>query len=267
MPDPSASAPTTVAVPLWQGSSIADADRIAAGTAMVLHALGGDDDPLTVESPTVESLAVPDMPRGGAAVEATRQALARLLADLPADAPLRIVGGDCSADLAALQRSLADPGVRVLWLDAHADANTAMSSPSGAPHGMVARTALADAPDRLVYLGVRATDPEEARWIAANAIPVLPPDAATADLLDALDGAAAVHVHLDLDVLDPMRFASIDVPEPHGVRPTHLAELLAAVVEAHEVRCASITECSAARRPRDRERDLATLVEVLAPLR
>ena len=33
--------PLTIAVPLWQGSSVADAQRIEAGTAMVLEALGG----------------------------------------------------------------------------------------------------------------------------------------------------------------------------------------------------------------------------------
>ena len=247
--------PLTIAVPLWQGSSVADAERIAAGTQMVLEALGGDH----------ESLAVPDLPRGGTAVEATRIALAATLAELPLDAPIRIVGGDCSADLAALQRSVADPGVRVLWLDAHADANTVMSSPSGAVHGMVARTAMADAPDRLVYLGVRATDPEEQRWIDEHDIPVLPVDASADQVLAALDGASAVHVHLDLDVLDPMHFTSIDFPEPYGVKPDHLTTILDAVVGAHDVRCASTMECSAAPKTRHRDRDSETLAKVLAP--
>lgn len=250
--------PLTIAVPLWQGSSVAEAERIEEGTAMVLEALGGG---------VHESLAVPDLPRGSAAVEATRTALAATLAGLPSDAPVRIVGGDCSADLAALQRSVADPGVRVLWLDAHADANTVMSSPSGAPHGMVARTALAGAPDRLIYLGVRTTDPEEQRWIDEHDIPVLAVDAPADRVLEALEGTSAVHVHLDLDVLDPMRFSSIDFPEPYGVKPDHLREVLAAVVGAHEVRCASVMECSAATKARNADKDRATLTEVLAPLR
>ncbi len=254
---PESAPPLTIAVPLWQGSSVADADRIGAGTQMVLEALGGDH----------ESLAVPDLPRGGAAVEATRSVLAATLAELPPEAPIRIVGGDCSADLAALQRSVADPGVRVLWLDAHADANTVISSPSGAVHGMVARTALADAPDRLVYLGVRATDPEEQRWIDQHAIPVLPIDAPVEQALAALDGASAVHVHLDLDVLDPMQFTSVDFPEPYGVRPDHLTAILSAVVHAHDVRCLSIMECAAAPKQRHRDRDRATLTTVLSPLR
>lgn len=254
---PESASPLTIAVPLWQGSSVADADRIEAGTAMVLEALGGDH----------ESLSVPDLPRGGAAVEAVRTALAATLAELPAEAPIRIVGGDCSADLAALQRSVADPDVRVLWLDAHADANTVISSPSGAVHGMAARIAMAEAPDRLVYVGVRATDPEEQRWIDEHAIPVLPVDTPVEQVLAALDGASAVHIHLDLDVLDPMHFTSIDFPEPYGVKPDHLTEILTAVTEAHAIRCASVMECSAAPKQRHRDKDRATLAAVLEPLR
>lgn len=256
MPTTPAAQPPTFAIPLWQGSSVADADRIEAGTHMVLDALGDDH----------ESLSVPALPRGSAAVEAVRLALASTLAELDQTQPIRIVGGDCSADLAALQRSLADPGVRVLWLDAHADANTPMSSPSGAPHGMVARTALAEAPDRLVYLGVRTTDLEEQRWIDANGIRVLPHDAAAPQVLDALAGATAVHLHLDLDVLDPMRFHSVDFPEPHGVRPDHLVALIGAIRAEHELRCTSIMECSAAPKQKQRTADQAVLAAIAEAL-
>ena len=50
---PESVSPLTIAVPQGQGSSVADAERIEAGTQMVLDALGGDH----------ESLAVPDLPR------------------------------------------------------------------------------------------------------------------------------------------------------------------------------------------------------------
>ncbi|WP_108667127.1 arginase family protein [Euzebya rosea] len=148
-----------------------------------------------------------------------------------------------------------------------ADANTVISSPSGAVHGMAARIAMAESPERLVYLGVRATDPEEQRWIDEHAIPVLPVDAPVEKVLAGLDGASAVHIHLDLDVLDPMHFTSVDLPEPYGVRPDHLTAILATVAEALDIRCASVMECSAATKQRHLDKDRATLAAMLEPLR
>lgn len=224
-----------IVVPQWQGSSRSTAADMAAGAALLAEVFAPDAAHETIDAP--------DLPRGGAAVAAVRQVLDRLLAEFAPTDPIRLLGGDCSIDGGALDRSLADPGVVVVWFDAHADANTAISSPSGAAHGMVARTALAEHPDRLVYVGTRAFDPEERRWIDEHAVPVLPVDATPEQLRDAVGEATALHVHLDLDVLDPGWFAGVAFPEPYGVRPAVLADLLAALTADGPPRCLTVTEC------------------------
>ncbi|HUG86969.1 MAG TPA: arginase family protein [Euzebya sp.] len=252
------SAPKVFVIPQWQGSSRSTAEEMAAGATLLAQAFAHDGDIDTVDAP--------DLPRGGAAVAAVRQVLARMLAQLDPTDPITLLGGDCSVDGAALARSLADPDVAVVWLDAHPDANTAISSPSGAPHGMVARTELAEDPQRLVYVGTRAMDPEERRWIDQHAIPVLGTDATPQQLREATGERGAVHVHLDLDVLDPGWFAGLAFPEPHGMKPAVLVDLLASLTHDLEVRCLTVTECVPPTTQKRLDADRAVLVELAAAI-
>jgi len=81
-------------------------------------------------------------------------------------------GGDCAVDVAVIDYlSGLHPGLSVIWIDAHLDANTPATSPSGSFHGMPVSAILGCAPEpmrpllgapvdpaRFHYFGVRVGD-------------------------------------------------------------------------------------------------------------
>jgi arginase len=108
----------------------------------------------------------------------------------------------------------------VIWIDAHGDLNTPETSPSGNLWGMPFRMLLETgvvAPEDAALVGARSLDPPEVEYMDAVGID---------DSLDrALDGADAVYVALDLDVLDPTE-VDVLIPEPDGFSSDQLEELL-----------------------------------------
>jgi arginase len=110
-----------------------------------------------------------------------------------------VVGGCCCAHVGTI-RGLAARRERlaVIWLDAHGDLNTPETSPSGNLWGMPLRMAIDEGSvlaSDVALVGARDLDPPEAAYVAAQEI--------DADVARALDGAAAVYVALDVDVLEP----------------------------------------------------------------
>jgi len=232
---------TVLEVGQWQGSGSPTARRLVAGAAE-LAALVPADKRIRVP--------VPDEPP-------SIELLARTLAEVRAamtDPPTVTVGGDCGVEVAPIEAALAahGDGLVVVWFDAHADLNTPESSPSGAFHGMVLRTLLGDGPAELlprralrpaqvVLAGVRALDPAEKQYIEEAAITLVEP-AALATLPDRVAAATAVYVHIDLDVLDPERFASVGSPEPDGITPEQLVSAVRALSARFPVAGLGITE-------------------------
>jgi arginase len=130
--------------------------------------------------------------------EATLEAqTAAIAADLPR--PALILGGCCCAHVGAIRGLAARHGrLAVVWCDAHGDLNTPETSPSGNAWGMPLRMALdegAVAPADVALVGARCLDPAEVAFVADQGI--------DADVRRALDGADAVYVALDVDVLSP----------------------------------------------------------------
>ncbi|GLY43725.1 arginase [Amycolatopsis sp. NBRC 101858] len=173
--------------------------------------------------------------------------------------PVLTIGGDCGVELVPIgvARFRYGPGLGVAWFDAHADLNTAESSPSGAFHGMVLRSLFGEGdpefaaapavePGRAALLGTRVFDPEEraavARGLAVTSV-------------DALAGVEKLYVHVDLDVLDPAEFPGLNYPEPDGWTIERLVAELDALA-GYEVVGAGITECVGTSRE----------VEVLTPI-
>jgi arginase len=173
--------------------------------------------------------------------------------------PLLVIGGDCSVDLAPIARArLLDPSVTVVYFDAHADLNVPAESPSGALHGMVLRHLLGEGdPEFLgllgmptpaasvVLAGTRAFDDAEALYVSAHGIGRVRVEQINASMV--APGQGAVHVHLDLDVLDPAEFPHITWPEPGGPSVTALAGALGSLCETGRVGSIAITECIATR--------------------
>lgn len=120
-------------------------------------------------------------------------------------------GGDCAVDVAVIDYLLGiHPDLTVVWVDAHLDANTADTSPSGDFHGMPVAALMGKAPEamrrllgaplrpnRFRYVAADVGDPGDWAFQRAKQLQWLGPD-------ESIDGP--VHIHFDLDVLDPGEF-------------------------------------------------------------
>lgn len=145
-----------------------------------------------------------------------------------------LLGGDhCLAigSISAVARQVRAQGrkLRVLWLDAHADFNTAALTPTGNLHGMPVACLFGDGPAELVemggfspqdpalrapelrQIGIRSVDPGEKRLVRAagfqvfdmRAIDELGMRAVMERALEGMDETTHLHVSLDVDFLDP----------------------------------------------------------------
>ncbi len=154
------------------------------------------------------------------------------------DSPAIVIGGDCGVEYAGIEHAARAGRVVLLWADAHADLNTAESSPSGAFHGMVLR-ALIDAdvvdPADVMLLGVRDLDDAEAHFIESTALTHVVPNTVAERVAARVTAARAegvepvLYVHVDLDVLDPSVFDSVGFAAPFGLA---LDELTTAITAA-----------------------------------
>jgi arginase len=160
------------------------------------------------------------------------------------------LGGDHSIALGSIAGAAkARKPLGVIWFDAHADFNTAKTSPSGNVHGMIlaALAGQGDArlvnvggrgkkvdPRRIVIVGARDLDAGEQRLLREVGVRVLTMsdidrrgmEAVTREALEtALDGAAGLHVSFDLDVVDPSEAPGVGTPVHGGItyREAHLA--------------------------------------------
>jgi len=127
-------------------------------------------------------------------------------------------GGDCAVDVAVIgYLNGLHPGLRVIWIDAHLDANTPETSPSGNFHGMPVSAILGRAPEpmrsllgapvdpaRFHYFGDRVGD--EGDWTLRRELGL-----GQLDSQATIDGP--VHIHFDLDVLDPREFPYVAYPD------------------------------------------------------
>ncbi len=213
-----------------------------------------------VAAPVVESLSGPgdENARYLAEIVGVLEALAervrgaRLAGRLPV-----VLGGDHSIALGTVSGMAARPGggsardrIGLLWIDAHTDANTPETSPSGNLHGMPLAAILGKGPAALtrvggfaagtarlapantVVIGARSVDPAEAAVVASLGARVYTMEEVDrrgiSPLIDealdlALDGTGGFHLSLDVDVLDPSAAPGVGTPVPGGltVREVH----------------------------------------------
>lgn len=224
-------------VPLWQGSGepgIAHgATRLAKMLApsTVRHVVEPDFGTLDTHQNNGDNSLI----ESHEAVEAHLVAASNVLRAL-GPSSLLTLGGDCTVEVASVSHLASiHPDLRVVWIDAHADLNTPESSPSGHAHGMPLRTLLGEghpdlipstilSPQRCALLGTRSMDPPEQEFISAHKLPILVPEQLQNEphlleelLVRWLPDGAPLYVHLDLDVLDPMVWPAVAVPEPGGL--------------------------------------------------
>ncbi|WP_158883311.1 arginase [Rhodanobacter sp. L36] len=144
--------------------------------------------------------------------------------------PIMLGGDHCLAigSISAVARHCRDQGksLRVLWLDAHTDFNTAQATPSGNIHGMPVACLCGTGPDRLVrlgghvpattpdvfrYIGIRSVDEGEKKLVRAANIQVydmrhideVGMKRVMEEALAGIDENTHLHVSFDVDFLDP----------------------------------------------------------------
>lgn len=162
-----------------------------------------------------------------------------------------VLGGDHSiaiGTLAGLSDKYSNLGV--IWYDAHADLNTAETSPSGNIHGMPLAASIGLGhedlvnlysekqkikPENVIIIGARSVDPGERQLIKEQGIKVysmheIDRDGMTAVMENAIAylrsrNVDGVHLSLDLDGLDPLYTPGVGTPVPGGIsyRESHLA--------------------------------------------
>jgi arginase len=169
------------------------------------------------------------------------------------------LGGDHSAALGSVggvANALGDIGV--IWFDAHADFNTAQTSPSGNIHGMILAALagygdhrLVDTarkgeksrhvdPDRIAIVGARDLDPGEVILLREAGVHVFPMSEidrrgiyeVTHEALRVVSNGTngGFHVSFDMDVVDPSEAPGVGTPVHGGItyREAHMAlELVA----------------------------------------
>ncbi len=127
-------------------------------------------------------------------------------------------GGDCAVDVAVIDYlNRIHPGLRVIWVDAHLDGNTPETSPSGNFHGMPVSAILGLAPEpmrpflgapvdpaRFHYFGIRVGDDGDWALQRELDLKLLDPQAPF---------GGPVHIHFDLDALDPQEFPYVAYPD------------------------------------------------------
>jgi len=161
-----------------------------------------------------------------------------------------VIGGDHSLSIGSVRGAARNRKIGVIWVDAHADFNTAETTPSGNIHGMslAALCGLGDKslvqlwdeatpvidPHKVAIIGARDLDEGEKRNLREAGALVLGMEQidrygmvaclekAIARVSEGVDG---IYLSLDLDSLDPEHAPGVGTPVPAGLtqREAHLA--------------------------------------------
>jgi arginase len=167
-----------------------------------------------------------------------------------------VLGGDHSIAMGTLAgvarvRGRA-PGV--IWVDAHGDINTPMTSPSGNMHGMPVHYAIQEHavdPTRMVFIGLRDVDEGERTIIRELGV-----KAYTMSDIDRLgmsrvieeaiavagDGPRSLHVSFDMDGIDPTEAPGVGTPVRGGISYREAHTLMEAVAASGTLGSMEITE-------------------------
>ena len=179
--------------------------------------------------------------------------------------PILLGGDHCLGigSISAVARHCREAGkkLRVLWLDAHADFNTSVLTPSGNIHGMPVACLCGHGPQALIeiggtvpaispkvvrQIGIRSVDPGEKRFVHEAGLEVF--DMRYVDemgmrhtmelALATLDAQTHLHVSFDVDFLDPDIAPGVGTTVPGG--PTYREAQLCMEMIADTGRLASL---------------------------
>jgi len=195
--------------------------------------------------------------------QALHEAVQRELA--AGNLPIMLGGDHCLGigSISAVARHCREHGkrLRVLWLDAHTDFNTAEVTPSGNIHGMPVACLCGHGPDDLVgmgghtpaitadtlrYIGIRSVDEAEKRLLREASmvaydmrrIDEIGMRGVMREALAGVDEGTHLHVSFDVDFLDPSIAPGVGTTVPGG--PTYREAQLCMEMIADTGRLASL---------------------------
>jgi arginase len=156
-----------------------------------------------------------------------------------------VMGGCCCSHVGVVE-GLASryEHLAVVWFDAHGDLNTPQTSPSGNEWGMPLRMLIDSetvAPHHVALVGARDLDPPEEEFIQRAGV-----HTGDEGIRAALEGANAVYVALDVDVLEPNGEVVPFMPTPAGPTPADVEASLERIAASAQVVGAGITGATAA---------------------
>ena len=161
--------------------------------------------------------------------------------------------------------------IGLIWIDAHMDAHTPLTSPSGNWHGMAVAHLLgygdcdllslsparpAVRPENLCLIGTRSFEAEETELLQRLGVRVISIEATNEMGFDAAlregrriacSGTAGYGISLDLDVVDPRQAPGVGTPVDGGIPAGKLVEQLRGCLRAPEVLGLEIVEYNPAR--------------------
>lgn len=193
-----------------------------------------------------------------AAYEAGRQAVE------DGDIPL-FLGGDHSLAIGTIGGVTHREPAGVIWVDAHGDANSEQSSPSGNIHGMPVAALLGEGfPELvnvgrpgaklvgrdLVMIGIRDLDSGERQWLRQSGICVYTMrdldergmSAVIREGLERLEHRSRIHLSLDMDSLDPNEAPGVGTPSPGGLTYREAQLLMEIVADSGKLSSADVVE-------------------------
>ena len=157
-----------------------------------------------------------------------------------------VLGGDHSqaiGSIAGMKKAL--PNTKIMWMDAHIDANTPSTSPSKNAHGMPLAYLSGEVPgfqhlncvdlgEDLCYFGIRSYEPEEAALIEQKGTLVFDPSDCRNHDIYGINRKISEHFHqeqnnfwfsFDIDGLDSSEFKSTGTCEGDGLSLDFTTEL------------------------------------------
>lgn len=182
--------------------------------------------------------------------------------------PFLVIGGDHSCALGTwpgVLQGLPNSGdLGLIWLDAHMDAHTFATTPSGNVHGMPVAALLGKAggrlsamypggrfiqPDKLILIGVRSYEAEEYALLTQAGVQIV----FAADITDFTQSLLAaiaqlsltcstIGISLDMDLIDPEDAPGVETPAPGGIKAGALLTALAAAKHHAKLRILEISE-------------------------
>ena len=261
-----------------------------AGIARRLERLGhAVEDEGNLDAPVAEALEGPGDPSAHYLPEVVRvleELAARVRATRDCGRLPVVLGGDHSIALGTVSGMAGGGGGRLglVWVDAHPDANTPETSPSGNLHGMPLAALFGRGPDALtrvggfaagearldprntVLVGVRSVDEAEAAVVAGIGMRVYTMEeidrrgigpVADEAIAIALDDADGFHLSLDLDALDPSVAPGVGTPEPCGLTHREAHALMEVAAASGGLRSLEVAEVNPIRDIRNQTAEVA----------